>query len=256
MRQGPPPAGLTALQREVAARGLKTMMPLGAAQVPLLGYVLSRLAEAGFTQVCLVLSPDQGEILEFLRHPAPSRLAVDHVIQDLPLGTGHAVLAAEGFAGTDSIVVVNGDNLYPVDGLRGLRDLARAGLLGFRRSTLVREGNIPVERINAFALIDTDPAGQLVRILEKPTPAEAQAFPPDPLVSMNAWLLPPAVFPACRAIGPSPRGELELQDAVRLTIDQGEQFTVLESGGGVLDLSSPADIAEIESRLGETAPQW
>ncbi len=250
MREGSFPATLTSAQRDLAARGLKAMIPLGPGAQPFLVYLLSRLADAGLIRICLVLSPAQREVLEFIRHMAPSRIALDHVVQDQPLGTAHAVLAAEGFAGTDPVVVVNGDNLYPEAALRALRTTPSAGLLGFRKSTLIREGNIPAERINAFALIAADASGRLLRILEKPTPADAAGFPADPLVSMNAWLLPPSIFRACRAIPPSNRGELELQDAVRFAIQRlGEQFTVIETGGAVLDLSGPSDIPEVEARL-------
>jgi len=223
----------------------------------LLGFALSRLADAGLRRICLVLSPEQGEVLEFLRHAPPSLVAVDHVVQQEPLGTAHAVLTAEGFAATDSVVVLNGDNLYPVEAVRGLRSLPRAGLLGFRTSSLIAKGNIPPERIGAFALVAADGSGQLTRIVEKPTRQEAGTFPADPLVSMNAWLLPPTIFAACRAITPSERGELELQDAVRYAIRElGEGFTVLETAGGVLDLSTAADVPEVEARLRGTEPRW
>jgi dTDP-glucose pyrophosphorylase len=67
---------------------------------------------------------------------------------------------------------------------------------------------------------------------------------------MNAWLLPPSIAAASRAITPSPRGELELQDAVRLCLERfGERFQVLESADPVLDLSHPGDIPLVAARL-------
>lgn len=248
MQRGPVPPELTAAQRDMAARGLKALVPLG--RHPFLGYLLNGLADAGFRRICLVLSPGQGEVLEYLHSAAPARLSVEHAVQERPLGTAHTVLRAEGFAATDSVVMVNGDNLYPTSGLAALRQRSRAGLLGFRRSILVRQGNIPAERITAFALIATDPQGNLTRIVEKPAEREAAGFGADPLVSMNAWLLPPTIYTACRAIGPSHRGELELQDAVRHAIEHlGESFEVVECAEGVLDLSTAADIPEVERRL-------
>jgi dTDP-glucose pyrophosphorylase len=145
-------------------------------------------------------------------------------------------------------VVVNGDNLYPSEALSRLRQLPKAGLLGFHQSTLVREGNIPPGRINAYALIEARD-GRLTRIVEKPTPAEAARFGADPLVSMNAWLLPPGIFPASRSIAPSSRGELELQSAVGYLVERGERFQVVATDEGVLDLSNPDDIPAVEARL-------
>ena len=86
--------------------------------------------------------------------------------------------------------------------------------------------------------------------LHATSPADAATFGADPLVSMNAWLLPPTIFAACRAIAPSPRGELELQDAVRYCIDVlGERFQVVQARGAVLDLSHQADIPLVAERL-------
>jgi glucose-1-phosphate thymidylyltransferase len=248
MIDGPLPPGLTTAQQGAVRRGLKAMIPLGQPARPFLAYLLSGLADAGFSQVCLVLSPSQEEIPGFLRETRFSRIEVHTAVQDQPLGTAHAVLQTEGFAGSESIVVINGDNLYPSDALAELRRLPRAGLLGFSRSTLIREGNIPPERINAFALIDVQ-NGVLTRIVEKPTPTEAARFGSDPLVSMNAWLLPPGIFEAARATAPSARGELELQSAVSHAIGQGERFVVVPSNQGVLDLSNPSDIPAVETRL-------
>ena len=102
----------------------------------------------------------------------------------------------------------------------------------------------------AYALIAVDPSGHLTRIVEKPTPAEAGTFGPDPLVSMNAWLLPPTIYDACRLVVLSPRGELELQDAVGIAMDRmGERFRVVESTDPVLDLSTRVDIPLVAARL-------
>ena len=171
------------------------------------------------------------------------------------------MLAAEEFAAGESVLTLNADNLYPTTALRLLASLrpsvlasgvlaSPAGLIGFRASTLLAENNIPPERIRAFALISARADRTLDRIVEKPDQREIRSFGADPLVSMNAWLLPPAIYAACRAITPSPRGELELQDAVRYAMEHlGERFQVIESSDPVLDLSNRGDIPAVTSRL-------
>ena len=248
MRATQPPDGLSSAQREAAAGGHKAMIPVGR---PFLDHILSGLADAGLRRVCLVTGPAPNPIRDYYEGAGrPRRLALEFAEQARPLGTADAVLAAEAFAAGLPVLVLNGDNLYPRAALETLRRLPRAGLLGFRRATLLGRGNIPAERIAAFALIAADAAGVLTRIVEKPDPAVAAGFGPDPLVSMNAWLLPPTIYAACRAITPSPRGELELQDAVRFCVERlDERFQVIESDEGVLDLSRPEDIPEVAARL-------
>ena len=241
-------ADLSPAQRAMAERGLKAMVPVGR---PFLDYVLSGLADAGIRSVCLVVGPNHQEVRDYYAGSGrPTRVRLEFVEQAEPRGTADAVLAAETFAGRSSIVVVNADNLYPGAALEGLRALPRAGLVAWRRSALLAPGTIPEDRVNTFALLEVNAQGMLIRILEKPSPAEAATFGADPLVSMNAWLLPPTIFPACRAIVPSSRGELELQDAVRHSIEAfGERFQVVPAHGAVLDLSRQADIPFVAERL-------
>ena len=243
-------ADLSAEQRSTATSGLKAMIPIGR---PFLDHVLSGLADAGCRQVCLVIGASEahGAIRRYFAGSGqPTRVSLEFAVQRWPLGTADAVLAAESFAAGTPVLVLNSDNLYPSRALAALRELPRAGLLGFRRSVLIREGNIPPDRINAFALLEVDVAGELSRIVEKPDPEAAASFGADPLVSMNAWLLPPTIYDACRAITPSPRGELELQDAVRHSIERlGEHYRVMQSEEGVLDLSTQQDIAAVAARL-------
>lgn len=249
MRRAGDAVELSQAQRAAAAQGLKGLIPIADGR-PFLDYVLSGLADCGFRQVCLVLGadPSHGEVRAYYEGAGrPRRLTLGFVTQREPRGTADAVLAAERFAEEQSVLMLNADNLYPPSALRALRALPRAGLAGFRRSTLL--GAIPAERILAFALIATDPEGNLTRIVEKPAPEAALPFGPDPLVSMNLWLLPPTIYAACRTVRPSPRGELELADAIVTSVAQGERYRVVEIADPVLDLSGPADIPLVSASL-------
>ena len=145
----------------------------------------------------------------------------------------------------EPFLMVNGDNYYPH---RALRDLARhrgTALAGFDRAALVADSNIPAERIAAFALVRACD-GLLAEIVEKPSPEAVRAAGPHALVSMNAFGFTSEIFAACRRITPSPRGELEIVDAVRALRCP---VPVLPATGAVLDLSRREDIAEVEARL-------
>ena len=248
MRSGAPGISLEPEQEARAGEGQKGMIPVGR---PFLDYVLSGLADAGYTRVCLVIGPAHGAVREYYTGAGrPARVALEFAVQPRPLGTADAVLAAEPFAAGDRFLAVNADNLYPLPALEALRQLHGPGLAGFRRSGLLRGGLIAAERILAFALIEADPDGFLSRIVEKPDPAAAASFGPDPLVSMNAWVLPPSIFASTRAITPSVRGELELQDAVRHNINElGERYRVLPFDEPVVDLSSRSDIPVVTRLL-------
>jgi glucose-1-phosphate thymidylyltransferase len=248
MRQADPGAALLPEQEAAAAAGAKGMIPVGR---PFLDYLLSALADAGFREVCLVIGPEHQATRDYYETPGRvKRIGVSFCVQEKPLGTADAVLAAEAAAGHGHFLVCNSDNYYPVPVLASLRALDAEGLAGFDAEALVRLGNIPAERVSQFALIRETPEGFLADIVEKPDPATAAAFGPHARVSMNAWVFSPTIFEACRRIPPSERGELEIQDAVRLAIRElGSRFRVVPVAAGVLDLSKRGDVAEVTRRL-------
>ncbi len=248
MRRAAPGTALDAEQAAVAETGLKAMIPVGR---PFLDHVLGELAEAGCRRICLVIGPEHDVVREYYGEKAAlERLTVEFAVQAEPRGTADAVLAAEERTEGEPFLVLNSDNLYPAEALGALRVAPAPAVLGFEREALVRGGNIPAERIARFALLDVTAAGRLRRVIEKPGAEEAAAFGADAMVSMNAWLFDETIFDACRAIHPSPRGELELTDAVQWSIDEaGAAFTVVRSSAPVLDMSGRDDIPAVAARL-------
>ncbi len=256
MRAPDPGVTLTAAQARAADAGLKAMMPMNGR--PFLDFVLSSLADAGVREVALIVAPDH----HVLRHhytveAPPSRLELAFLVQPEALGTAQAVLAAEAWVQGLPFLTVNGDNLYPREALDGLAGLEAPGLCAFDASDLVRSGNIPPERIGAFAAVRVNAEGFLTGIVEKPglaagspnarTPAVNGQH--DDLVSMNCWRFDARIFPACRDVHRSARGEFELPEAVALALQRGVPFRVLRAGGPVLDLSRRGDAAELDRRL-------
>jgi len=249
MRRESDPAALTPEQAAAARTGAKAMMPIAGAGRPFLDYVLSALADAGWTDVCLVVPPEHDAIRDYYTRVAPPhRIAVTLAVQSEPRGTADALLAAESWAGRNRFLVVNGDNYYPVSALRAVGTVPGAGACLFARDTLVSLGNIPPDRVRAFAVCRLTSDGTLAVIVEKPeTTAER-----DDLVSMNCWVMPPAVFEAARSIAPSVRGELEIADAVTwLMREEGVRFDVIVSDEGVLDLSLRSDVTAVARVLSE-----
>jgi len=249
-RRDPDIQRLDPMQSIMADAGLKAMIPM---ERPFLDYVLSGLADAGFLEACLVIGPEHEAVREYYTSTCiPRRIGICFAIQEKPLGTADAVSAAESFAAGEHFLMLNSDNYYPADACRALRELGRPGLAAFERESLVRHGNISEGRIRQFAVVTTRQDGTLERIREKPDEATLQASGPEIFVSMNCWFFSPAIFEACAHVVPSPRGELELTDAVQYAIHTlGERFQVMLFRAGVLDLSSRSDIAAVAARLRE-----
>ena len=241
MRRVDPDATLSEDQISAAESGVKGMIPIGR---PFMDYLLSALADAGFTYACLVTGPEHDATRSYYDQVRPGRIRVSYAIQTEARGTADAVNAAEVFVGGDGFLVINSDNYYPLAALRAARLLPGPGLVAFSSHAMISHGGVPLERVAAFPRVEVGNDGYLARLCPSFGPATAGH------VSMNCWRFGPAIFEACRSIGPSPRGELELPDAVEYSMRQlGQRYRVEYSDDPVLDLSSRSDIARVTRQL-------
>jgi NDP-sugar pyrophosphorylase family protein len=242
MREAAPHLRLESTQAAAADAGLKAMIPFGR---PFLDYVLHTLAEAGVNEAALVLGPEHEEVRDYYRRLAMTRIRIRFVEQARPLGTADAVSSARHWAGGSPFLVLNADNLYPVDVLRALVLGTHPALPGFERDSL----NLPPERLGAFALLERAPDGSLRRIQEKPGADAVMAAGPQALISMNLWRFDQRIFDACADVPLSARGERELPQAVGLAVSRGIAFQVFPARGPVLDLSRREDIPRVAEAL-------
>lgn len=246
MKRPDPKAPLTAAQAATADAGVKGMVNVGR---PFLDFVLSALADAGFEKVCLVIGPEHDLMRHYYMEEAkPARLELELAIQEKPLGTANAVLAAERFASKDNFVVLNSDNYYPAAALSAFRLALAPAIAGFRRSVLVAKGNISPDRSSRFGALESDGEGFLTRILVGQ--AAAEKLDSEALANMNCWLFDSSIFDACRMVPVSARGEYELPQAVQLAIDRGAmKLRVVPIDAAVLDLSSRGDVESVTRLL-------
>ena len=192
MRKADESAVLDRDQMAVASAGVKAMIPIGR---PFLDYVLSGLADAGFSRVCLVIGPEHQVVRDYYSVQAPpKRVRIDFAIQEKPLGTADAVLAAREFAGKDLFLCINSDNYYPPAALKDMRELDEAGIALFDRDRLVAESNIPEDRVLKFAIVKVDKEGYLEHIYEKPLEDTVRKLGLPIFVSMNCWIFSPPYF--------------------------------------------------------------
>lgn len=252
MRKADESATLDAAQDAVADAGVKGMIPIGR---PFMDYLISALADAGFTDVCIVIGPEHSVVRDYYSGQVElSRVRIQFAVQEKPLGTADAVLAAEQFAAGDSFVVINSDNYYPVAAFAALHRRRGPAMIAFEARALVELGNVPLDRLARFGSVDIDNEGFLRRVVgstARNAPAGSDGSDGSRnYASLNCWLFTPEIFRACRDVSPSSRGEYELPQAVQLGIDEhGMRVEVVRMREAVLDMSSRGDIASVTEKL-------
>lgn len=240
-------AALSGEQLHAADAGVKAMIPIGR---PFLDFVLSALADAGIRDVCLVIGPEHTAIREYYDSLELRRIKVYFAVQEHPIGTANALLSAREFAANDPFLSLNSDNYYPLEVFKAMRELGEPGLPAFERNALLKQSNVPEERLREYALLRVSNYGYLEEIIEKPAALPASSEQNPVFVSLNCWRFDSAIFRACEQVPCSERGEFELPEAVQYGIaNLGLRLKAVPFRAGVLDLSRRSDIASVSARL-------
>ena len=132
--------------------GCKPLAPIGPHGEAVLDLLVSDAVAAGFGRVVLVLHPETGPAIRYhVEQCWPQSVDVGFAEQRLPLGTVHAVLAAEAaLAGAASFAVCNADDVYGEVAMGMLADQLRSSagehvLVGYELQSTVATAD-PVTR--------------------------------------------------------------------------------------------------------------
>ncbi|HYI37993.1 MAG TPA: glucose-1-phosphate thymidylyltransferase [Thermoleophilaceae bacterium] len=216
--------------RPLTHTSAKQLVPV--ANQPVLFYGIEAMAEAGIDEVGIIVAPETGdEIREAAGDGSRFGVSITYIDQAEPLGLAHAVLTAEPFIGDSSFVMYLGDNLLR----NGITDLVRT-FESEAPDALILLTKVPDPENYGVAELDGD--GRVSRLVEKP------AEPATDLALVGVYMFTSGVFDAARAIEPSPRGELEITDAIQHLVDTGLRVDPHVVQGWWKDTGQVADMLE------------
>ncbi|MEV8592679.1 glucose-1-phosphate thymidylyltransferase [Streptomyces sp. NPDC052012] len=216
--------------RPITHTSAKQLVPV--ANKPVLFYGLESLADAGITDVGMIVGDTAEEIEEAVGDGSKFGLQVTYIPQEKPLGLAHAVLIAREWLGDDDFVMYLGDN-FIVGGITGLVE-------EFRRHR--PDAQILLTRVadpRSFGVAELDSSGQVIGLEEKPD------NPKSDLALVGVYLFTPAIHKAVRAIKPSWRGELEITHAIQHLIDTHADVRSTIIHGYWKDTGNVVDMLEV-----------
>ncbi|MFJ9115105.1 glucose-1-phosphate thymidylyltransferase [Streptomyces sp. NPDC102394] len=223
--------------RPITHTSAKQLVPV--ANKPVLFYGLEAIAQAGISEVGIVVGDTAEEIRAAVGDGSAFGLDITYIPQSAPLGLAHAVLIAREFLGEDDFVMYLGDN-FVVGGITSLVAAFRAERPD-ARILLTRVADPP-----AFGVAQLDDSGRVVGLEEKPRQ------PRSDLALVGVYLFTPAVHEAVRAIKPSGRGELEITDALQWMIDAGRDVRSTTISGYWKDTGNVTDMLEVNRSVLES----
>ncbi len=233
----------------------KEMLPVG--RKPVVQYVVEEIEEAGITSLLFVTGRGKSAIENHFDRDAELRRALEngrkedllaalayedanveffYTRQREQLGLGHAVGLAEGYAQGESFVIALGDSIIESrqtpSVLRRLIDAfearGAAAAIAFEEvepDDVVHYGIAdPAEALPGFD-------GSVFRVrglVEKPSVAEA----PSRLAIAGRYVVGSGIFDALRRTRPGKGGEIQLTDALRILLDDGQPIIGLRMRAG------------------------
>lgn len=225
--------------RPITHTSAKQLVPV--ANKPILFYGIEAMVAAGITEIGVIVGETRAEVMAALGDGAKWGAQITFIPQDAPLGLAHCVLIAADFLGDDDFVMYLGDNLLEQDLGAFVRAFEAA-----RRTDEPPAAQILLKRVpdpHRFGIAELDAAGHVVRLVEKP------ADPPTDLALVGVYLFDKTILDAVRAIEPSPRGELEITDAIQWLVDQGSLVRQEELTGWWIDTGKLTPLLEANRLL-------
>ncbi len=233
-----PAAGLGTRFLPVTKSVPKELLPILAK--PMIQYVVEEAVEAGIEQVIIVISPGKESIASYFQ-PQPdldSRLSgspelldkvrqasslaqVSFVIQEQPLGLGHAVLTARQAVGDEPFVVILPDDIvvHTPGVVAQMTEVSRRYNAG-----IIAVEPMPWEVVQNYGVVDavaTEERLHRIRgLVEKPRREDA----PSNLTIVGRYILPYQIFDCLERTPPGAKGEIQLTDGLKMLLEREELY--------------------------------
>ena len=212
---------------------------------PMVYYPLSTLLSLGISEVLIVTTPrDQDAFTNLLGDGSSLGCSFSYAVQPKPNGLAEAFLIGADFIGTDSVVLILGDNLFYGSAIQKQSPSA-----DFNGGMIF---GAHVQNPERYGIVELDTEGNVKSIEEKPkSPKSNLAIP-------GLYFFDHSVVEKAKQVKPSTRGELEITDIHNAYWEENRlRVAILEQGTAWLDTGTVQSLSKahafveaIQSRQG------
>ncbi|MDH3324486.1 MAG: sugar phosphate nucleotidyltransferase [Candidatus Peregrinibacteria bacterium] len=174
---------------------------------PMIYYPLETLIRAGIKDVLVIVSPEHaGDFLNLLGSGSEFGIKIAYEIQDKPEGLAQAFIIGDTFIGNDDVTLVLGDNIFEDDFSDAIKNFQKGGMI------FAREVSDP----HRFGVVEFDENKKAISLEEKPE------VPKSNFAQTGLYVCDNSIVEMAKNLAPSPRGELEVTDLMKMYLDQGK----------------------------------
>lgn len=225
----------------------KEMLPI--IDKPLIQYAVDEAIDAGFSELIFItgntkkaiqdhfkfnpdlnisnLTEDKKNFLSEMHRVIPSHVSCKYIIQDEPLGLGHAILQAKEAIGEDPFAVVLADDL--IDSKQGVlkqmldhyndENSSIISVQKIMKSESINYGIIEFKEVNKDLM-------KIIDIVEKPSPENA----PSNYGVVGRYILSSKIFSMLDKVSAGVGNEIQLTDAIKLLLKTNPIYSYKFSG--------------------------
>ncbi len=240
-----PAAGRGTRMRPATNAVPKALLPI--VDRPAIDYVVREAADAGATEIVLVVDPEGRQLIR--QHFAASDLGpgveLSGVVQEEPRGLGDAILRTADRVGARPFMCLLADNIARPDA-----DLMGPLLDAFDGTSVVALNEVRGDEVDRYGIVAVDEwrAPGLARLgaaIEKPGADRA----PSNLALVGRYVFAPDAFDALAGLEPGYAGEVQLTDAIDRLARQGRCLGAIVPPG-LLDMGRPIGLLEATAVIG------
>jgi UTP--glucose-1-phosphate uridylyltransferase len=168
---------ITAAGKNQRTLPLQTLVDRDGTQKTAFAIIIEEILRAGIDEICAVICP--GDQAAYRTAAGAHAGRVQFVEQNEPLGYGHAVQCARSFSGDQPFLLLVGDHLYVSRAANGcaeqLVEVAKAESCSVSAVQATHESKLPFYgTVGGHLVPGRQRLYQVERVLEKPTPTEAE----------------------------------------------------------------------------------
>lgn len=214
--------------RPLTHSNAKQLLPI--ANRPILHRAILKLVEVGISEIVVVVGDTAPLVLDSVGDGSQFGANVQYVRQEAPLGLAHCVKIARDQLADSDFVMFLGDNMFESDLTSVLSDFSSGKQSDGRVAQVAVKA---VKNPSSFGVASLDDSRRLVSVEEKPL------NPKSNLALVGTYVFTSAIHDAIEAISPSPRGELEITDAIQHLVINGHSVGVSSIDGWWYDTGNP-----------------
>ena len=203
----------------------KPLMPIAGRET--LCYIIDEVVNCGIQEIAIVTSKDNNkDILLFIKNNYPKNKIIT-IIQNKQLGVAHAVKISKEFISKDDFILYLGDNLFE-NGITKLVSIFKKK----KKNILSLKS---VEDPRRFGVATLDKEANLIDIIEKPK------IPSSSYAVTGIYGFVNDIFKHLENIVMSERGEYEITDAIKCSLESGETVNSVIIKGWWVDTGNISD---------------